>query len=276
MFTDTHCHLDMMKEKGIDIAEFFREYTCSDFNEIPFMLDAGTKADDYYEHRKNREIAKEITGTESFLHFSAGIWPAKEDIQNRFEECEKLKKILEEFAVAKKEICAIGECGFDRRENPKEAGEAHLLAEEELFAMQVELAKRFNLPLIVHSRDAFEETYGVLKNGAHNRVVIHCFSYDRKAARMFLDLGCRISFSGTITFGKNAQKETNCELLRYVPKDLLLLETDAPYLAPVPFRGKVNTPLLIEHTYRFVAETLNMPLDSLALLIKKNASEFFL
>ena len=107
---------------------------------------------------------------------------------------------------AHKEICALGECGFDRRENPVESGNAHLAAEEELFAIQVELAKKYRLPLIVHSRDAFGETLGVLKDGSHDKVVIHCFSYDKKAAKAFLDLGCHISFSGTITF---AYSDTN-------------------------------------------------------------------
>ena len=272
MFTDTHCHLSMMQEREINLIDFFKDYYDADEKDA-MLVDIGTKADDFLERQKIKELAEEAVETSSFLYFSAGIWPSKEDADNYKTECTVLENILKDHAH--KDICALGECGFDRRENPVESGKEHLAAEEELFACQVELAKKYNLPLIVHSRDAFEETHGVLKNGNHDKVVIHCYSYDKQAARAFLDLGCYISFSGTITFGKKAQNELNAELLNYVPKDLLLLETDAPYLAPMPFRGKTNTPLLIEHTYAFVAESLQMETDSLKKLINFNAKRFF-
>ena len=278
MYTDTHCHLAMMQQRGIALEDFFKEYydetekNKTDVSDA-FLVDIGTEVDDFFERIKLKNIAEEAAGTSSFLYFSAGIWPAKEDVINRKNECAVLEEILKEHAH--KDICALGECGFDRRENPAEAGRAHLAAEEELFAMQVEIAKKYQLPLIVHSRDAFEETLGVLKEGGHDKVVIHCYSYDKQAAKAFLDLGCYISFSGTITFGKGVQKEQNIELLNYIPKDLLLLETDAPYLAPMPFRGKTNTPLLIKHTYEFVAESLQMPVELLAKLVNENGRRFF-
>ncbi len=272
MFTDTHCHLGMMQERGINLVDFFKEYY-DEAEKGALLVDIGTKSDDFLERIKIKQLAEEGTGTSRFLYFSAGIWPAKEDVINRKNECAVLEEILKEHAH--KDVCALGECGFDRRENPAEAGKAHLAAEEELFEMQVELAKKYRLPLIVHSRDAFEETLGVLKEGGHDRVVIHCYSYDKQAAKAFLDLGCYISFSGTVTFGKGAQKEQNIELVNYIPKDLLLLETDAPYLAPVPFRGKTNTPLLIKHTYEFAAAGLNMTVDALAKLVNENANRFF-
>lgn len=272
MFTDTHCHLSMMQTRGINLADFFKDYYDAE-DQGALLVDIGTEVEDFYERVKIREVAQEAVGTSCFLYFSAGIWPAKEDVCNRKDECAVLEKILKEHAH--KDICALGECGFDRRENPVESGNAHLAAEEELFAIQVELAKKYRLPLIVHSRDAFGETLGVLKDGSHDKVVIHCFSYDKKAAKAFLDLGCHISFSGTITFGKGVQKEQNIELLNYIPKDLLLLETDAPYLAPMPLRGRTNTPLLIKHTYEFAANSLGITTDALSKLIKENANKFF-
>ncbi len=272
MFTDTHCHLGMMQERGINLVDFFKEYY-DEAEKGALLVDIGTKSDDFLERIKIKQLAEEGAGTSSFLYFSAGIWPAKEDVINCKNECAVLEESLKEHAH--KDVCALGECGFDRRENPAEAGKAHLAAEEELFAMQVELAKKYQLPLIVHSRDAFEETLGVLKEGGHDKVVIHCYSYDKQAAKAFLDLGCYISFSGTVTFGKGAQKEQNIELLNYIPKDLLLLETDAPYLAPVPFRGKTNTPLLIKHTYEFAATGLNMTVEAFVKLVNENANRFF-
>ncbi len=272
MLTDTHCHLAMMQQRDIALADFFKEYYNKE-EKGAFIVDIGTEVDDFFERIKIKEIAEEAVGTSSFLYFTAGIWPSKQDVDNCRQVCADLEEIIKKYAH--NDICALGECGFDRRENPPESGSQHLAAEEELFAAQVEMAKKYDLPLIVHSRDAFEETYGVLKNGNHNKVVIHCYSYDKKAAKAFLDLGCYISFSGTITFGKKEAKERNIELLNYVPKDLLLVETDAPYLAPMPFRGKTNTPLLIKHTYEFIAESLQMPVDLLAKLVNENGRSFF-
>lgn len=272
MFTDTHCHLSMMQQRDIDIIKFFKEYYDKE-EKSAFLVDIGTKADDFFERIKIKEKALEASGTDNYLYFSAGIWPSKEDADNNKEVCAQLEKIIKEYAH--KGICALGECGFDRRENPLDSGKAHLANEEKLFEIQVEMASKYDLPLIVHSRDAFEETYGLLKNNSCNKVVIHCFSYDKKAAKSFLDLGCYISFSGTITFGKKSLLEENVELLNYVPKDMLLLETDSPYLAPMPFRGKTNTPLLIKYTYDFAAESLKMPNDILAGLINENAKKFF-
>jgi TatD DNase family protein len=266
-----------MKKRGIDIKTFFADFLkieegCAD----SFLIDIGTKSEDLHERIKLCDYAKEIAENCDFLKFSAGIWPSKKEVENRFDEIEKLKKVIEQFSLhGRKELCAIGECGFDRRENPLELGKKHLSNEEELFSMQIEIAKKNNLSLIVHSRDAFAETYGVIKNGKHDKVVIHCFSYDKKSLKLFLDLGCYISFSGAITYGNKTQKEINCELLRYMPKDMILLETDAPYLAPMPLRGTINTPLLIKHTYQFVAKSINVSDNSLAEIIKDNANKFF-
>ena len=238
----------------------------------PFLLDIGTDCNDLEKRIQFNKFAK----NKNYLYFSAGIWPSEQAINERFFQLEELKKQISNCQKQNQQLLlAIGECGIDKSHNSAQKGSAFLKNEEELFAMQAELAKNLNLPLIVHSRDDFERTYGVLKNSNLQNVVIHCFSYGVKQARAFLDLGYFISFSGTITFGKGEKLEENQKLLRFIPKDRLLLETDAPYLAPVPFRGKMNTPLLIFHTYNFVANTLQMPLNELALLIYGNAKELF-
>lgn len=285
MFGDTHCHLMTMQEREIDLQGFFEEFekisagTAKEYGldgkimlDTPFLLDIGTDCDDL----AKRLDLKKLAENKNYLYFSAGIWPGEEAINDRFNQMEELKK---QIAAGQKKypglVLAIGECGIDKNHNPAEKGAVFLAAEEELFAMQAELAKNLNLPLIIHSRDDFERTYGVLKNSRNADVIIHCFSYGIEQARAFLDLGYYISFSGTITFGKGERLETSRQLLRYVPKDRLLLETDAPFLAPVPCRGQTNTPLLIGHTYRFVADALQMPLDQLALLVWGNAKQVF-
>ncbi len=285
MFSDTHFHLATMQEREINLKSFFEEFekTSSNLAEqyglkdclmpgMPFLLDIGTDCDDL----QKRLSLKEFAGTMNGLYFSAGIWPGEEAINDRFNQMNELKK---QIAEGQKKmpglVVAVGECGIDKSHNTPDKGAAFLAAEEELFAMQAELAQSLNLPLIIHSRDDFERTYGVLKNSSVQDVVIHCFSYGIEQARAFLDLGYYISFSGTVTFGKGERQEASRQLLRYVPKDRLLLETDAPFLAPVPCRGQTNTPLLIGHTYKFAADALAMPLDQLAILVWGNSRQLF-
>lgn len=141
--------------------------------------------------------------------------------------------------------------------------------------MQLELARKLDLPVIVHSRDAFEGTLGCIKDVNYNRGIIHCYSYGIEEARAFLDQGWYISFSGSITYTKKAKMDEMKALLRYVPKDRFLLETDSPYLAPVPMRGKTNTPLFIEYTYNFASEALSITPEQCAAMVLENAKELF-
>ncbi|MBR5097125.1 MAG: TatD family hydrolase, partial [Treponema sp.] len=149
-------------------------------------------------------------------------------------------------------------------------------AERELFMMQLELAKELDLPVIVHSRDAFEETLDCVKeSGWGEKCVIHCYSYGLEEAKTFLDLGSVISFSGSATYAKKSQLEEKLALLRYVPNDKLFVETDAPYLAPVPLRGKPNNPTYIEWTYKFIAQARGIETEALCQIVDQNARRFF-
>ena len=105
--------------------------------------------------------------------------------------------------------------------------------------MQLDLAKKYSLPVIVHSRDAFGATLGCIKNASYDSGVIHCFSYGKDEARAFLDRGWYISFPGNITWAKKeVDRERIASLVRYVPRDRFLLETDAPYLTPRPIAAR--------------------------------------
>ena len=141
--------------------------------------------------------------------------------------------------------------------------------------MQIALAKKMNLPVIVHSRDAFEQTLSCIKNSGYNNGVIHCYSYGLEEAKEFLDLGWYIALGGGVTYTKKSKMEQMKDLIKYIPLDKLVLETDAPYLAPVPYRGKQNTPLLIEETYKFIAEVLNISVEELAGIVIKNTKKLF-
>ena len=141
--------------------------------------------------------------------------------------------------------------------------------------MQIQLAKEMNLPVIVHSRDAFEDTLKCIKEVGYHNGIIHCYSYGFEEAQAFLDLGWYISLSGSVTYTKKNKMEEMEKMIQSIPNHRLLCETDAPYLAPVPMRGKTNTPILVEHTYNFVAACKKMPVEELSNLVDKNIKDLF-
>ncbi|MEJ5363182.1 MAG: TatD family hydrolase [Spirochaetota bacterium] len=142
-------------------------------------------------------------------------------------------------------IFGIGETGLDyyRMRQPK-------AMQQQSFHTQIQLAKKYNLPVIVHSRDAMDDTYAILKELIPLKGIIHCFSGTPSDARKFIDLGFYISFAGNVTY----KTATNLQdAAQYVPFDRMLLETDAPFLTPIPHRGKPNHPGMVIHTYHFIA-----------------------
>jgi TatD DNase family protein len=138
--------------------------------------------------------------------------------------------------------------------------------------MLLDLAGRLKLPIIIHSRDAPEETAAILARHPEVPGVIHCFSYGKDEARKFLDLVYYISFAGNVTY-KNAPKLR--EALLFVPQDRLLLETDSPFLAPVPHRGKPANPGMVVENYILAAELCGIGLIALGERIAENAESLF-
>ncbi len=329
MYSDTHCHLSHLVERGIDLASLFTDLSREGYR---LAFDIGTKPGDFHDRleRVRDGVARarapedrptgnadfgtgpaslaDSAGVPAFVHFSCGLWPDGEVIANRAETVGRLAedlKAMKALAAERKAangggvaLAALGECGLDRYWNGAEApgrlaalaaaeagtavasddgpGTEDLAAEEELFAMQLDLAKAESLPVIVHSRDAFAPTEAIIRNSGLSRGVIHCWSYGIPEARAFLDLGYHISFPGNVTWPKKeADRERVAELLRFVPRDRLLLETDAPYLTPAPHRGKVNTPYLVRHVYERVAAALDMDVSALSLLVWENSVSLF-
>lgn len=294
MYSDTHFHFQHFTENpeidGAAVLCALADRNCF------FGLDIGTHSDDLLERQAHADstIAR-ITDTNSadkarsFLYFSAGIWPAPEEIQDREKSMEILHAQIDTAArstdadTLHRKIIAIGECGLDHHWNPAGADgrcesdfdQKMLDGEKELFEMQLELAKTMNLPVVVHSRDAFEDTYRCIKNVGWNNGIIHCYSYGLEEAKRFLDLGWYISFSGSVTYTKKSKLPDMQKLLSYIPDDRILCETDAPYLAPVPHRGQTNTPVFVEHTYAFVAEARNTTPQELSGTVDSNIKTLF-
>jgi len=281
LFTDTHCHLSLVADRGENLAELIQSM---DERGYRFVLDIGTKPGDL---AKRMERINE-NGAPTFIHFTAGLWPDAGVIADRFDSMKILESDIDKMLDLPSGFAALGECGLDRYWNGSQAlereagsgedgpGTTDTAGEEELFSMQLELAKKKSLPVIIHSREAFDATLGCVRNGGWDSGVIHCFSYGTEEARAFIDRGWYISFPGNITWGKReADRDRIASLLRYVPRDRLLLETDAPYLTPAPHRGKTNTPLFIEHTYAHAAQAIGLDVASLAELVFANARELF-
>ncbi|MDR0540246.1 MAG: TatD family hydrolase [Spirochaetaceae bacterium] len=254
-FTDTHAHLSYLKDRGVPLEGLPEALAGGGFG---FILDIGTDAGD---------IEGRIATLSRYpnVRFATGVWPYSGQICRIQENADALEKNLTSAPPGL--IVAIGECGFDFRENPQEPAE-----ETAFLEMQLTLAQKYSLPIIIHSREAPRRTLETLRRFPAVRGVIHCFSYTKEEARLFLDMGYYISFAGNLTF-KNAQPLR--EACAMVSAGRLLLETDSPFLAPAPWRGKPCHPGMIAETYRLAAELRGISLDNLKTLISANARALF-
>ena len=174
---------------------------------------------------------------------------------------------LEEF-INKNKVYAIGECGLDYywvNDNKDK--------QKWLFTEQIKLAIKYNLPLIIHCRDAIGDTYEILKDfKGELRFVMHCYSGSMEMAREFIKLGGFISLGGPVTF-KNAKMPK--EVAINVPLDRLLIETDCPYLAPTPYRGHRNQPAFVRYVLEEIANLRNMNVSELEEILDNNSIKFF-
>ena len=222
MLIDSHCHLNFP-----DLAQRLPEVLAN-------MAEAGVdKAIAISVSRQSFEEVHAIAQNHPNIYATVGIHPDDPEAEEF-----SLEELLERAARPK--VVGIGETGLDYH-----WCKGDLAWQHQRFALHIEAANRSGLPLVVHTRDAAEDTMRLLREHQAHAGVIHCFTEDVRIAKLALDLGFYISFSGIVTF-KNATAIQ--EAARYVPLDRLLVETDSPYLAPVPKRGKPNEPAYVRHT----------------------------
>ena len=263
MFVDTHCHL------------FYNDYD-SDFKDVInrafekkincFII----PSTDLNSCKKSIELSEKYDS----IHVAVGIHPHEVAKATEFDlyEIEKLS--------TNKKIVAIGEIGIDYHYDfsPKEI-------QKKLFETQIEIAIRKNLPIIIHERESQKDIFEIVKRivaenpnwrKGNKKGVFHCFNGDTNFAEKVIDLGFMISFTGFITFKQKMDKINSMQVVaKEIPLEHIMLETDSPYLTPVPNRGKRNEPSNIIYIAQKISEIKNIPIETVAKITTENAIKFF-
>lgn len=196
-----------------------------------------------------------------YIYASVGIHPEEVDHipENYLDTLAQLAK--------HPKVVAVGEIGLDYHyEN------ANTAIQQKVFCQQLDLADQLSLPVIIHSRDATQDTINILNSRRNHRGVLHCFSGSADTAQIYLKMGYYIGFTGVVTFS-NAKKAI--EAAKVIPLDRILLETDCPYMAPVPFRGKRCTSDMIAHTAAKIAEIKGIPPQQMVDIARENTCRLF-
>lgn len=252
MLFDTHTHLNVeqFKEDEEEVIERAKEQGVSRMAVVGF---------DHPTIKKSLDLSKKYKEIYSIIGWhptEAGSYDAE------------VEKMLTEL-VEKENIIALGEMGLDYHwmDDPKEI-------QIESFRKQIRLAKKLNLPIVVHNRESTEDVYRVLKEENIEKIggIMHSFNLSPKWLEKFLALGMHISFSGVVTFKNAAEVKESAKL---VPLEKLLIETDAPYLSPEPNRGKRNEPAYVAFVAKEIAELRGLSFDELARITNENAMKLF-
>jgi TatD DNase family protein len=257
---DNHCHLDISRG-GAPVDVTGEIQSAADVG-VPRIVQIGC---DLPGARWAVEAATKYDG------LVAGVALHPNEAPRLAEEgrLERALAEIEALAQAHDKVRAVGETGLDHFRT----GDEGRAAQVESFRWHIDLAKRLDKTLVIHDRDAHDEVLEVIdQEGAPDRWVMHCFSGDPDFARRCLDRGAYLSFAGTVTF-KNAQPLRNA--LVVVPQDRLLVETDAPYLAPHPYRGRSNASYLVPLTMRLMAEVRGNDLEELCAAVDANTELAF-
>lgn len=250
---DSHCHLDCLNytslHESVDTV-----INAAKARGVEKMLAVATTLPGYRSMRQH-------IGERSEVVFSCGVHPLNLEEGYDYAELHQL--------AAEDNVVALGETGLDyyyQKEN--------LAQQQDSFRQHIRIGRELGKPVIIHMRDACQDTLAILNQERIQEcgAVLHCFTEDTATAKQLLDLGLYISFSGIVTF-RNA--EVLREAARYIPLDRMLVETDSPYLAPVPYRGKENQPAYVRDVAEYLAVLKNVSLETLAAQTSANFSRLF-
>lgn len=251
MLIDTHCHLDDVRLMGDEeqVLQNAKEFG------VELMVTIGT------DEQTSAAAAKIAFRHPGMVYHTVGAHPSDVD---RFGESELIE--IERLARETKPR-AIGEIGLDYYHDSDRAKQA------QVFRRMIDLARELSLPLVIHDRDAHEDIHRILSEKAKGlKVLMHCYSAGPDFVDRFMALGCLFSIAGPVTF-KNGQEHRDA--VAKIPLDRLVVETDSPYLTPVPHRGKRNEPAFVKFTAEKVAEVKGVSLEELASRTTENAKKFF-
>ena len=256
IFIDSHCHIDgeQFDEDRDEVVERARVAG------VTAMLNIGTGDPHSDDFRRAVAVAEKYEN----VYASVGVHPHDAKLYD-----DKAERHLIELAASPK-VIAWGEIGLDYYydHSPRDV-------QRDVFRQQIRTAKELDLPIIIHSRDADEETVEILTEECSYRGfrgIMHCFGGTAAMAEALMPLGFLISFAGNVTFKK---ADNLRDAARVVPLDRLLIETDCPFLTPVPFRGKRNEPSFVVHTAQFLADFYGITVDTVAENTTRNFLDFF-
>ncbi len=246
MYIDTHCHL--IKSEYDNINEVVNKL------EDNYAIVCG-------DNIKTNEEVLEVIEKYNNLFGMIGIHP--NELENVDDEY--LKKL--ENDLQNKKIVGIGEIGLDYHYD-----DSNKEKQKEFFIKQLEIARKYNLPVTIHSRDAALDTYEIVKNYSDLKITYHCYSYSLEMAKLLLKQNIKFGIGGVLTF-KNSK--TIKEVVEFLPIENILLETDSPYLSPEPFRGEKNIPSNVTFVAEKIAEIKNISYEEVLEKTLKNAKEQF-
>ncbi len=247
MYIDTHCHLS--REDYDDIDKVIEENKNANIDKI---VVSGCS-------RESIEEVMDLKDRYDMVYVTIGYHPEYADTVTE-SDLDYLKSLLGE-----KKIIGIGEIGLDYHYTKENKDKQIWLFEE-----QLKIANAFNLPVVIHSRDATMDTINTLKK-YKVKGIIHCFSGSLETANIYISMGFLLGIGGVVTFKNSKLKD----VVKEVPLESIVLETDSPYLTPVPFRGKINSSKYLEFIANFIADIKNISVEELAEITSRNASSLF-
>ena len=247
MYIDTHCHLSV--EDYDDIDKVIEENKNASVDKIVVSGCSKESIDEVMDLKDKYDM----------VYVTIGYHPEYADTVTEA-DLDYLKSLLGE-----KKVVGIGEIGLDYHYTKENKDKQIWLFEE-----QLKIADAFNLPVVIHSRDATMDTINILKK-YKVKGIIHCFSGSLETANIYISMGFLLGIGGVVTFKNSKLKD----VVKEVPLESIVLETDSPYLAPVPFRGKINSSKYLEFIANFIADIKNISVDELAEITSRNASSLF-
>lgn len=257
MIFDTHIHLN--EERLLENLDVYLNEAIKDG--VTKFLCVGW---DLESSKKAIELANKYEN----IYCSIGVIPTEHKQYSLTDSPSPTIKELEALLPLSNKIVAIGEIGLDYYWEKEDEIKNK---QKEMFVEQIELANKYNLPISIHARDSLQDTLDILKtHKVKQSGIMHCYSGSKEMAKEFIKLGYKIAFGGVLTF-KNSR--VTKEVLSSIPLSSIVFETDAPYLAPTPFRGKLNEPKYIVETVKYAAQSLNIDLEELENLVFHNSLE---